>query len=91
MIKKIFLGIFLAAVILMLFFILLFYSLFRYDRQNKILLLKISEKNKPVMIEVAKMVKRFIYREATIHNPEGDVLPDELDDEIIKGIKNKVE
>ncbi len=40
---------------------------------------------------ILKKIKNFIYREATIHNPEGDVLPDQLDDNIIKGIKNRVE
>jgi len=38
----------------------------------------------------AKKIKNFIYREATIHNPEGDMLPDEIDDEILNEIKERL-
>lgn len=36
---------------------------------------------------IARVVKRRIYYEATIHNPEGDTLPDAWDDEILGFIK----
>ena len=35
-------------------------------------------------------IKKRIYLEATEHNPEGDVLPDEIDDKIIKEIRETV-
>lgn len=38
-------------------------------------------------IQYAKKMKNLVYREATIHNPEGDMLPDEIDDSIISGVK----
>lgn len=34
--------------------------------------------------------KNFIYYEATIHNPAGDMLPDEIDNTIIKEIKTVI-
>ncbi len=44
------------------------------------------------MEERAKgMVKKmtgFIYHEATIHNPEGDMIPDEIDDKVKGKIKD---
>ena len=43
-----------------------------------------------VVKKTVRKVKGFIYREATIHNPEGDMLPDEIDDEILNGIKEKL-
>ncbi|HHX58287.1 MAG TPA: hypothetical protein GX706_00755 [Candidatus Moranbacteria bacterium] len=35
----------------------------------------------------ARKVVGLIYREATIHNPEGDLVPDEIDDQIKEQIK----
>jgi len=61
------------------------------DSQNKKLNLLLNKEEKSLLKSVVREIKNWVYKEATIHNPEGDVLPDELDDEIIKGIKNKVE
>lgn len=36
-------------------------------------------------------ISDFIYAEATIHNPEGDLLPDQVDDIIKEEIKNRLE
>ncbi len=43
-----------------------------------------------VVKKVAGKIKDVIYREATIHNPEGDRLPDEIDDEILGKIKEEL-
>jgi uncharacterized protein YeeX (DUF496 family) len=39
------------------------------------------------LIDYAKKIKNFIYLEATIHNPNGDMLPDQIDDTIISEAK----
>ncbi|MFC1645352.1 hypothetical protein ACFL08_04985 [Patescibacteria group bacterium] len=46
--------------------------------------LVIQDDKRELVKTAAKKVKEVIYREATEHNPEGDMLPDEIDD-IIKG------
>lgn len=43
-----------------------------------------------IVKKTARKIKSFIYREATIHNPEGDMFPDEIDDEILNEIKEKL-
>jgi len=43
-----------------------------------------------IVKKTARKIKHFIYREATIYNPEGDTLPDEIDDEILNKIKEKL-
>ena len=43
-----------------------------------------------IVKEVAQKIKFFIYRKATIHNPEGDILSDEIDDEILGKIKKEL-
>lgn len=71
----------------------------KYKEENKVIIyqdngltkVKINEPEKELLKDIAKAVKKFVYKEATIHNPEGDVLPDQIDDNIIKDIKNKVE
>lgn len=39
-------------------------------------------------IDFAKKIKKFIYLEATNHNPEGDMFPDQIDDAVISEAKN---
>ena len=39
---------------------------------------------------IGKIVKDEIYREATLNNPEGDVVPDEWDDAIMKEIEKQM-
>lgn len=63
----------------------------KYDSQNKKFNLLLNKEEKSLLKAVVREIKSWIYEEAAVHNPEGDILPDELDDEIIKGIKNKVE
>lgn len=38
-------------------------------------------------IKIVKKIKDFVYYEATIHNPEGDMLPDQIDNTIISETK----
>lgn len=90
MVKKIFLIIFLAAIIFAIAAAILFFSLFKYENSSGTFLIKAGIEDKAVLREAAKRIKDWIYREATIHNPEGDVLPDEIDDKVIKEIKNRV-
>lgn len=39
-------------------------------------------------IGYAKKIKNLVYSEATIHNPDGDILPDQIDNTIVDGVKN---
>lgn len=43
---------------------------------------------KEVVFKVAAKVKNLVYYEATIHNPQGDFLPDWIDDLILGKIKD---
>lgn len=49
---------------------------------------KEDERLKESALYYAKKIKNFIYYEATIHNPEGDMLPDQIDNAIISETKN---
>lgn len=40
-------------------------------------------------IMIASKVKNFVYYEARNHNPSGDFLPDEIDDEVLSAVKNE--
>lgn len=52
--------------------------------------LTIQKPEKDFLKKVGRRVKSIIYREATIHNPPGDVLPDQIDDKIKQEIKDKI-
>jgi hypothetical protein len=43
--------------------------------------------SKGVMKQVARKVKQRMYYEATIHNPDGDTLPDWIDDAVLGTVK----
>lgn len=60
-------------------------------RNNKRVLVVMPEKEKSVLKRAANRIKRLIYREATEHNPEGDVLPDYIDDKVKETIKERIE
>ena len=62
----------------------------KFDSQNKKFNLLLNKEEKLLLKSVVREIKSWVYKEATIYNPKGDVLPDELDDEIIKGIKDRV-
>ena len=42
------------------------------------------------MKKVVKKIEGFVYREATVHNPPGDLLPDQIDDQVKGKIKEIV-
>lgn len=44
----------------------------------------------PYMKSIVQKIANFIYDEAEKHNPKGDMLPDSVDDEIKKEIKEKI-
>ena len=65
-------------------------ALFSFGEKDSVFSLKIREKEKEELKNIVKKVKNLIYWEATIHNPEGDVVPDQIDDKIIQEVKEKV-
>ncbi|MFZ2976039.1 MAG: hypothetical protein WA055_05440 [Candidatus Moraniibacteriota bacterium] len=44
----------------------------------------------PYMKSVLQKITNFIYIEAEKYNPKGDILPDKIDDEIKKEIREKI-
>lgn len=90
MVKKIFLSIFAIMAVVAILAVILFFSLFEFAKDKKTLLIKASVEDKVILKAAARKIKNWIYREATIHNPEGDILPDEIDDEVIKEIKDRI-
>jgi hypothetical protein len=52
--------------------------------------LNIRKPEKDFLKKVVKKVEGFVYHEATVHNPPGDVLPDQIDDNIKGEIKKIV-
>jgi hypothetical protein len=56
------------------------------DGKTKI---KIDENEKDLIRKALRPILDFVYREATLHNPAGDVLPDQIDDNIKKNIKDR--
>ncbi|MDA3815663.1 MAG: hypothetical protein PF549_04860 [Patescibacteria group bacterium] len=50
----------------------------------------INPKIKPYIQKITTKVKDLVYDEATKHNPEGDRLPDYVDDKIKEEIKERV-
>lgn len=52
--------------------------------------LTIQKPEKDFLKKVVKKVEGFVYREATIHNPPGDMLPDQIDDNVKGEIKKIV-
>ncbi|MCX6762654.1 MAG: hypothetical protein NT093_02620 [Candidatus Moranbacteria bacterium] len=52
--------------------------------------LTIQKPEKDFLKKVVRKVEGLIYREATIHNPPGDMLPDQIDDNVKGEIKKIV-
>ncbi|GBE16893.1 hypothetical protein BMS3Abin15_00717 [bacterium BMS3Abin15] len=89
--NKIFLFIVIALLAIALFLTgIVVFSVFEYDEKDDSVTVNLNEEDESALKEFAGKIKKWIYREATIHNPEGDVLPDELDDKIIKELKEKI-
>ncbi|EKE16167.1 MAG: hypothetical protein ACD_11C00029G0047 [uncultured bacterium] len=51
----------------------------------------INDEGKKLTKNILKKISEIVYREATIHNPEGDMLPDQVDDIIKEKIKENIE
>jgi len=51
---------------------------------------RISDPQKDEFKGVVQKISNFVYREATVHNPSGDMLPDQIDDTIKKEVKETV-
>lgn len=67
--------------LLVIFFVVSLISLFSLREVGK------KEKIRRTIFSLAIKTKRVVYREATIHNPEGDLLPDQLDDNLLSIMK----
>ena len=52
--------------------------------------LTIQSPEKDFLKKVVKRVEGVVYHEATIHNPPGDLLPDQIDDQVKGKIKEIV-
>lgn len=52
--------------------------------------LTIDKPEKDFLKRAAVKAKNLIYRQATEHNPAGDILPDQIDDKIKQEIKEKI-
>jgi len=52
--------------------------------------IKLNHGEKTLIKGVGRKAGEFIYNEATIHNPEGDLLPDSIDDRVKQEIKERV-
>lgn len=52
--------------------------------------LTIQKPEKDFLKKVVKKIEGLMYREATIHNPPGDMLPDQIDDQVKGEIKKMV-
>jgi hypothetical protein len=50
----------------------------------------ISKPEKDFLKRAETKAKNIIYREATEHNPPGDLLPDQIDDRLKQEIKERV-
>jgi hypothetical protein len=72
----------LGVVFTMLVFGVMFAS---YQKEGKAL--SFPAASKEVTKKVARKIKQRVYYEATIHNPEGDTLPDGWDDAVLGTLK----
>ena len=55
--------------------------------KDEFLQIKIRDKEKESVKKFAKKIKGFIFREATEHNPPGDMVPDAIDDNVMDSLK----
>ncbi len=46
-----------------------------------------GEEDRALALRVLRGGKSVLYEEATLHNPEGDVVPDDLDDTLLERVK----
>ena len=53
--------------------------------------LEMKSQNKPLLQIIARKLENIIYDEATKHNPKGNLMPDEIDDQLKKKLKEAVD
>lgn len=53
--------------------------------------LKIHESEKEMLKSFLREIARKVYYEATVYNPPGDIVPDDIDDTVIKEFKERIE
>lgn len=98
--KKVF--IFLVVLFLTLVFMLFVFSVYFFDmaRNEEIVKINVDEKGaasfevreeeKTLLKNIARIIGEFVYDKATKYNPEGDLLPDEIDNRIKDKVKEKI-
>jgi len=65
-------------------------SLVSVTQNSGSLSINIREKEKDELKTWARKIKDLVYREATIHNPSGDMVPDQIDNKVLQEVKEKV-
>jgi hypothetical protein len=50
----------------------------------------VQKPEKDFLVKVVRKVEGLVYREATVHNPPGDMVPDQIDDKIKQEIKDRI-
>ncbi len=58
-----------------------------FNKDGKV---EINDEAKAEIKDEARKIDGKIYEEATIHNPEGDMLPDQIDDTIRAKLKEEI-
>jgi len=53
--------------------------------------IKFGKREEKFLKNVVRKIENIVYQEATEHNPEGDFLPDQIDDTIKKEIKSRLD
>lgn len=51
----------------------------------------VRSESQPSIKKTVQRLENILYRQATLHNPVGDLLPDEIDDNIKELIKEKIQ
>ena len=69
---------------IIIFLVLCFFIFFDVSRNG----IALSSQTKPILKSIAGKISKVIYRFGTKFNPEGDVVPDGIDDRIKGKIKD---
>lgn len=69
-----------------IFSIILSLVLFKVDSGK----LKIRDSMRPIVKKIVSKAENFIYFEATKYNPKGDLLPDNIDDNLKQELKKEL-
>jgi len=52
--------------------------------------LVVKDESRPLLVRIARKINTFIYDEATRHNPKGDLVPDQIDNDIKEKIRENL-